>query len=154
MARDVRIVAVGNTFRGDDGVGPYVFAGLAEALPRADLVLSDGEVSGLLDAFQGCSELLLIDAMDGAAAGLPAGSVVRFDGNDAALAEAGLCTSTHAMSVAEAIGLARSLGALPKQLTVIGIAGESFSHGVGLSDAVARAADELIKELIGQYSYA
>jgi hydrogenase maturation protease len=151
MDRNARIITVGNPYRGDDGVGPYVFAGLAQALPGADLVLCDGEVSSLLDAFGGCAEVLLVDAMDAASAGQPAGSVVRLDGEDAALAEAGLRTSTHAMSVAEAIGLARSLGALPKRLSVIAIVGESFAHGAGLSAAVARAADELIKELTEQY---
>ena len=154
MRQGVRIVGVGNPYRGDDGVGPYVLAGLAHALPEANLIISDGEVSGLLTVFESCSELILVDAMDGSATGVPAGTLVHLDGNDEALAESGLRTSTHAMGVAQAIALARSLNSLPEMLTVTAIAGESFSPGEGLSAAVGLAADRLIQQLIEQYAHA
>jgi hydrogenase maturation protease len=142
-----KILAVGNPDRGDDGVGPYVLAGLAGRLPEEDLLCSDGEVSGLIAIFERCSELILIDAMDGPAAGLAPGDVLRLDANDPALAEAPLHASTHAMGVVEAIALARSLGVLPAQLTVIAIAGASFAVGRGISASVAHAAQALIEEL-------
>jgi|TARA_R100000005_G_scaffold96736_1_gene87148 hydrogenase maturation protease len=147
-------VTVGNPYRGDDGVGPYIFAKLSEALPGADLVASDGEVSGLIAAFQGCDELLLVDAVDAEGAGLRPGSVVCLDADDPALADVGLRASTHAMGVSEAIALARSLGSLPDRFTVIAIAGARFNQEMGLSADVMTAADRLVVELTGWYGNA
>ncbi|MBM69779.1 MAG: hydrogenase maturation protease [Haliea sp.] len=154
MARGGRIVTVGNAYRGDDGVGPYVFTRLSETLPGVDLVASDGEVSGLIAAFEGCDELLLIDAVDAVGAGLCPGSVIWLDANDPALADVGLRASTHAMGVAEAIALARSLGSLPDRFTVIAIAGACFGQGQGLSADVTAAADRVVAELSGRYGHA
>ena len=145
------IIGVGNPFRGDDGVGPYVLAGLAQALPELQLLASDGDVGELLSAFERSDELVLIDAVDGAAAGLATGTLMRLRGDDPALASAGLRTSTHAMGVAEAISLAAVLGLLPRSLTILAIAGECFERSEGLSPAVACTADRLIGELIDEH---
>ncbi|WOJ93139.1 hydrogenase maturation protease [Congregibacter variabilis] len=145
------LLAVGNPDRGDDGVGPYVVAGLAGRLPKSKLLYSDGEVSDLIAIFARCSQLVLIDALDGPAAGMAPGQKLCLDANDPALAQAPLHASTHALGVVEAISLARSLEVLPKKLTVIAIAGESFVLGEGLSEAVACAADALIEELAAAF---
>ena len=144
------ILGVGNADRGDDGVGPYVLAGLAGRLPEDKLLYCDGEVSTLIGIFQRCTDLILIDAVDGPAAGLAPGEVLRLDANDPALAKAPLHASTHALGVVEAIALARSLGVLPAKLTVIAIAGEAFGVGEGISAPVSRAADALIEELAAE----
>jgi hydrogenase maturation protease len=141
------ILAVGNSDRGDDGVGPYVLAGLARRVPGAALLSSDGEVSGLLEIFASGPELVLVDAADARSAGLSPGEVLRLDADDPALAGSGLRASTHALGVAEAIALGRSLGVLPRRLTVIAIAGSDFSIGTGLSAPVESAAIALIDEL-------
>jgi len=148
----VRIVGVGNRFRGDDGVGPWVIAALRERLPRASLGVSDGNMSRLLDEFGHCQNLLLIDALDAAAAGLAVGTVVRLDGRDPGLEAAGLHASTHAMGLAEAIARARVLDCVPGELTVIGIAGEHFDHGEALSAPGSEAATALVAELAGELS--
>ena len=48
-------------------------------------------------------------------------------------------TSTHAVGLAEAIELARTLGRLPARLVVYGIEGERFEAGTGLTPAVSAA---------------
>lgn len=149
-----RILGVGNRHRGDDGVGPYVLSGLAGRLPAEQLLSADGEVSGLVDIFARETDLILVDAADGPAAGLASGAVRRMAGGDPDLARCGLRASTHALGVAEAIALARSLDALPEQLLVIAIAGSNFAPGAGLSEPVARAADALIEELAGACAHA
>lgn len=150
IAARPKILAVGNRDRGDDGVGPYVLAGLAERLPDLDLLSSDGEVSRLLAIFEQSPELILIDAADAGAAGMFPGAVWRLHADDPALRQSGLRASSHALGVAEAIALARALGVLPAKLSVIAIAGASFVPGAPLSVAVASAADALIDSLVNE----
>ena len=57
-------------------------------------------------------------------------------------------SSTHALGLAEAVELARSLGRLPQRVVVYGIEGESFAFGKGLSAAVAAAADRVTEEVL------
>ena len=144
-----RILGVGNRHRGDDGVGPYVLAGLAGRLPAEQLLAAEGEGSGLIDIFAREPDLILVDAADAPAAGLAPGAVRRMDAGDPDLGSCGLRASTHALGVAEAIALARSLDALPERLRVIAMGGSEFAPGTGLSEPVARAADALIEELAG-----
>ena len=56
-------------------------------------------------------------------------------------------SSTHALGVAEAIEIARSLGRLPKQVRVYGIEGASFDYGRGLSPEVEKAVEECTKSI-------
>jgi hydrogenase maturation protease len=124
-----------------------VLAGLRGAVGDSELLSCDGEVGALLELFQRAPELILVDAVDGPAAGLRAGELLRLEADDVALEQAALRTSTHAMGVAEAIALARALELLPERLRIIAIAGQSFTPGEGLGESVRRAADELIDEL-------
>jgi hydrogenase maturation protease len=154
MTMAPRILGVGNRHRGDDGVGPYVLAGLVGRIPAGQLLSADGEVSGLLDIFGRERDLILVDAADGPAAGLAPGTVRRMHAGDPDLGSCGLRASTHALGVAEAIALARSLDALPERLVVIAIAGSNFTPGAELSEPVVRAADALIDELAGDFVHA
>ncbi|MEX2469124.1 MAG: hydrogenase maturation protease [Pseudohongiellaceae bacterium] len=154
MGLDTRILGVGNSYRGDDGVGPWVIAALRQRLPRASLAVSDGEMSNLLAEFGGCQALLLIDALDAATAGVDAGTVVRLDGRDAKLEATGLRASTHAMGVAEAVSMAKALDCLPGDFSVIGIAGTCFENREGLSRPVRDAAAALVEELMRELEHA
>jgi len=62
--------------------------------------------------------------------------------------------STHGLGLAEAIELARALGALPPRCVVYAIEGASFEAGAPLtpavSDAVADVALRLEAEIVGQ----
>jgi hydrogenase maturation protease len=146
-----KILAVGNPDRGDDGVGPYVLAGLAGRIPGVELLQADGEVSSLLAIFEQSSTLILIDAADARTAGMAPGDILRLTADDPRLARSGLRASSHALGVAEAIALARTLGLLPARLSIIAIAGACFAPGAALSPAVASAADALREELIEAY---
>jgi hydrogenase maturation protease len=52
-------------------------------------------------------------------------------------------SSTHALGVAEAVGLARALGCLPGRLIAYAVEGENFAPGAGVSPAVAAAVEEV-----------
>jgi hydrogenase maturation protease len=147
------VIGVGNRYRSDDGAGLEVARRLAE-LPGADglnVHEEEGEPVALLDAWDGERVALLVDAVS---SGAPAGTIHRVDASTEALpASLRGSTSTHAVSVAEAIELGRALGRLPERVIVYGIEGAEFSAGSELSGAVAAVIDELaarvLREAIG-----
>jgi hydrogenase maturation protease len=146
----VVVIGVGNEFRGDDGAGPGVIACLPGRLPGdVELVPSDGEPTGLLEAWTGASVAIVVDAVAGPAPGALRRLVL---GQDAAAANEAGVASTHGLGVETAIGLAAALGRLPTVLIVHCIEGADFSYGRGLSEPVAAAigslADAIVADVI------
>jgi len=66
--------------------------------------------------------------------------VHRLDASDRALPPDPFRASTHHVSLAETVELARALGRLPEQTVVYGIEGGSFAVGEPLTPEVAAAA--------------
>ena len=154
MSATTKLVGVGNRYRGDDGVGLVVLQQLGERLPHSMLVVSDGELTGLLELFEQNSEVVIIDALEAQDGKLKAGSILHLNPAVDGLEDTGLRASTHAMGLAEAIEMARALDSLPQQLRIIGIVGEEFSNRQGLTPAVQLAADQVVRELLEEYSHA
>ena len=102
------------------------------------------EVAGLLDAWAGHDDVLVLDAV---ASGEPPGTLHRYAAADGPLPAAFSSFSTHGFGLAEAIELARALGKLPRRLTVYGIEGEDFRSGEGLTPAVEAAVGWVVSEL-------
>jgi hydrogenase maturation protease len=144
----VTIIGVGNVMRGDDGVGILAVQRLRERLPEARIVESNGDFAQILDAIEREDAVILIDAMR-----CPAGpgTVHRIDGHAGQFPRNLFRTSSHAVGVAEAIELARTLGRLPGRLVFYGVAGAQFAAGDpisvevdrGLTEVVARVVDEV-----------
>jgi hydrogenase maturation protease len=134
------IIGIGNPARGDDGVGMRVVEtlGLSEIVRR-----HDGEPASLLALWEGHEEVVLVDAVS---AGQPAGTVVEIDVTRSVL-PAALCHSTHALGPAEAVELARALGKLPPQITLLGVEGGDYSFGAGLSPPVDTAVGEVVRRV-------
>jgi hydrogenase maturation protease len=129
------IVGVGNAYRGDDAAGLLVAR-------RLGGIALEGDPSALLDLFHGVSCAVVIDAVRSDA---PPGRIHRFDASAAPLPDSvRSSSSTHAVGVAEAIELARTLGRLPERLIVYGIEGARFDGGTGVTRAVAEAIDEVV----------
>ena len=141
------IVAVGAHLRGDDAAGLVV----AEQLRRAGTSLPVHEVTGdlteLLDIWDGVAEVWLVDAL---CSGCHPGTVVEIDllAPDAPSLEAAGLRSSHALGVAEVLALGRQLGRLPGRLVAIGIEGADFGLGRSLSAPVARAADKVTRDIL------
>lgn len=130
-ARDL-VIGIGNAARGDDAAGLI-------AARRLGGLEHEGDPLALLDVWEGADSAVLIDAVRSGAA---AGTVHRFDAAGGRLpAWSRSSTSTHAVGLAEAIELARTLGRLPARLVVYGIEGEHFEAGTGLTPAVSAAVD-------------
>jgi hydrogenase maturation protease len=132
------VIAVGNVFRGDDGVGPEL-AGRVRALdlPRVVVVEALGDV-GLIDAWAGHDSVILLDAVHSGAA---PGTVIRRDLIAAPLPRDWFRLSSHQLGVADAVELGRTMARLPSRLVFVGIEGERFDSGIGLSPRVAASLD-------------
>jgi hydrogenase maturation protease len=136
------VCCVGNRFRGDDAVALVVGERLRAELPGdALLVVHEGEPTALIDDWGGSDALWVVDAVS---SGAEPGTVRRLDASETALPAELFRTSTHHVSLAEAVELARALGQLPDRAVVIGIEGGTFTVGEELSPAVAEAVDQVV----------
>jgi hydrogenase maturation protease len=142
------VVGIGNPSRGDDGVGIAVARRLRERdLPRVRVVESNGDVGTVMQAFADYAQVILVDASHG---GARPGAVRRFDARAERLPLALGGSSTHGLGLAEAIELARALGALPPSVAVYAIEGRAFDRGDPLSRAVAAAALEVEERIVSE----
>ncbi len=148
--RRVRVVGVGNRYRGDDGAGLAAAQRLGEtANVPVTLLDAIGDGTALLEAWREADTVIVLDAMRSGAA---PGTVRRLGGDEdtpAAVAAAlsagrGAGGSTHGLGVADAIALGDALGRLPRRLVLIGIEGARFDTGGALSPEVERAIDRAV----------
>ncbi len=140
------VIGIGNEYRGDDGVGRIVARRIAAlGIAGVSVCEASGESLTLMELWRGAGRVLLVDALK---SGAEPGTVMRMDAGSAPLpAEFVQQCSTHALSLAEAVELARSLGQLPPEVVIYGIEGLSFEHGNRLTPTVARAAEEAVERI-------
>jgi len=140
LPASVFVIGIGNPDRGDDGVGPYLAAGLAGGVPG--VVVDGGEVP---ESYVGkvreakATLVLLLDAME---AGLAPGSIVCVD---AASLTSATPVSTHRVPLRLlAKYITSETGA---QVFVLGIQKADSRYGSAMSPEVRRAADQLCAAL-------
>lgn len=152
-APTVTVIAIGNPYRRDDGAGGAVLASLREQFEddrRVRLVELDGESVRLVQAWEGSSTVWIVDAVR---SGRPAGSFHEVDATRLAdLDDTGArLGGGHLLGLGDAVALAEVLDLLPADLRVLGVEGETFDDGEGLSastqDGVAAAAAFLTAEV-------
>ncbi|HEY7626212.1 MAG TPA: hydrogenase maturation protease [Ilumatobacteraceae bacterium] len=140
MTTATALIGVGNPWRGDDGVGHEVVVRAGRQLTvDHEVVLCNGEPSGLLEAWSGRDLAVIVDATHGG--GRP-GTVRVW--TDEAPAPSPAVAGSHALGVSHALALADALGRSPARLVVIGIEADDVSPGHGLSAVVAAAIDEAV----------
>lgn len=141
----VLVIGIGNRWRQDDGVGPWVADRLRE---RGLAVLEhSGEGAGLIEIWDGAGSVIVVDAT---ASGAPAGTCFRLDGLTETLPRHFFRYSSHLFGLAEAIATARTLGRLPQSLIIHGIEGADFGFGDALSAVVAEAAAAVVERILGE----
>lgn len=144
--KPIRVIGIGNTDRGDDGLGLQVVNELYDRLPEhVSAVENSGEVSTLMDCLEEGEVVYLVDA---ATMGLPPGTLRVFDVSHKPLPALGGYYSTHAMGLKEAVELARALQVLPPVCRVFAVEAVDFEHGHGLSDAVAAAVPRVVNAVL------
>lgn len=158
------VIGIGNPDRGDDGVGAAVIERLAAVgLPgvgeTCELVALDGEVAGLIEAWDRRRLAIVVDAISLEATG-PEGGDDEPDRSTSGGGSPGDLhrlvvggerlgsrfagpTSTHGIGLAEAVELARALGRLPDRLVIHGVQLAQVKPGSGLSAAVGAAVSDL-----------
>jgi len=145
----ITVIGIGNPYRRDDGAASAVLAALASRWgddPRVRLVELDGESARLMQAWEGSDAVWIVDAVR---SGRPSGSVHEVDARHLAdLDDTGKrLGGGHLMGLGEAVELARALDRLPAELRILGIEGDDFGDGEGLSagatEGVARAVEVL-----------
>lgn len=140
------VIGIGNQMRRDDAAGLEVARRLRLTKPPGvEVMEQEGEPAGLIDAWAGADEALVID---GVSSGAEPGTLHRFEASEEPLPTELFRPSTHALGVADAVELARELGRLPRRrLVVYGIEGEDFEVGEGLTPPVQGAVERLVMDL-------
>ena len=131
------VAAVGNRLRGDDAAGPLVADALRAARAPVHLVEAATDPLTLLDAWADDDTVFVVDAVASDAA---PGTIHELGADDAGLLPEPPGGSTHGFGLAATVALARTLGRLPRQLTILGIEGRQFEMGAPPHPAVRRAA--------------
>jgi hydrogenase maturation protease len=147
MQPEIRVIGVGNVFRGDDAAGLEVARKIREMhLPRVLVLESGGGAGHLTQLWEDRAPAILIDAVQ---SGAKPGLVYRFDAAAGPIPTGYFpAHSTHSLGVVESIELARVLNQLPACLIVFGIEGKSFEPGGALSPEVAQAMPEVVRRVV------
>jgi hydrogenase maturation protease len=142
----IKIIGVGNAWRGDDAAGLMVARRLRqENFPQVEISENLGTAGAIADAWRGAAGVIIVDAV--VTNGFP-GGIYRFDAHDpAATLSVSRSASSHGWGVAEALALGRLFQELPPLLIVYGIEGVSYNLGEGLSPAVAAAIPEAVRQI-------
>jgi len=145
---DIRFIGVGNEYRQDDGVGPFIarHIGLLQ-LPGAHTVEIQRDATRLMDIWQGAEIVFVFDAVY---SGGTAGAVYRLDAVKEPLADDLFQLSTHKMGIVEAVELSRVLNMLPSALIFYGIEGKNFGQGQGFSLPCKRSAMNVIRRVLAE----
>jgi hydrogenase maturation protease len=106
------VIGVGNEYRRDDGAGLAVVTSLRDRVgPGAELVLTDGEPTRLIEVWTGAALAVVFDAVRADPPRL--GRVHRFV-RDRPLAGATRTASSHGFGLDDAIRLARAKAGPPR----------------------------------------
>jgi len=150
MASDRKplLIAVGNDHRGDDAIGPIVARRLRARVGDAARVVEVAtEGTRLLDLWDREAFVIVVDAVT---SGRPAGTVHRIEPAADGLPSSLAPTSTHGLSLAEAVTLGRTLGRMPRRLVVYGVEGARFHVGAPLSPEVAAAVPAVVDRIVDE----
>jgi hydrogenase maturation protease len=175
--RGVVVIGVGNEFRRDDGIGPEVLSRLrGHAADGVRLVASDGEPARMIEAWTGARLAVVIDAVLAGPpppAHLPIPASPSLSTSSFTVPHHSPCpgrlhrivvdrtpagdvhtVSTHGLGLGESVALARALDRMPERLIVHAVEVTDVGRGVGLTPAVAAAADALTAAVLRDLQHA
>ncbi len=144
--RHVVIAAVGCEYRRDDGAGPAVLERLCGRAGDAEVLGPLASPLDLLGAWDGAGLAIVVDAVDtGAEPGELLVVEVDTGAPSGVHALPASRASSHGLGVMETLRLSCALGSAPARLVLVGIGGEDFSEGVGLSPVVSSAVERAVR---------
>jgi len=139
----MRVIGCGNTDRGDDCVGILVARRLREL--GLDAIEHSGDGFALLELWQGCDDIVLVDAM---VSGEAPGTVSVWNPLSRPVRAQDYRCSTHVFGPAEAIEIGRALGRLPRRIRIYGIEAREFELGSEANAEVLEAVDRVVCDLL------
>ena len=153
-ANPILIAACGNALAGDDAFGPAVASELSRMnVPGVDTVDLGNRPAALLDELEGRQAVCVVDAAMSEV--MPPGELLEMDffcrhGIRLAVDEV---VSTHGLSIASQLSLARKLGQLPHEVHLVAAVLDDVKFGTPMSYRIAEQvipACELIKRWVAR----
>ncbi len=141
----VVVAGVGSEYRRDDGAGPAVAARTVEQSPTTHDIGPLVDPLDLLGRWDRADLAIVIDAMRSGAA---PGTVRVLELTGAATSSVPGVTSTHGIGVPGVLRLAQAIDQAPGRVIVVGIEGEDFGRGPGLSPAVDAAIPVAVRRVV------
>lgn len=139
------VIGIGNEHRGDDAAGLWVARRLRPRLEgRGEVLELSSEGTRLLDAWDGAGLVVVVDAVT---SGRPVGTIHRMEVGPGPLPASLAATSTHGISLAQAVALGQALGRLPRRLLIFGLEGTRFAAGDELSPELRPAIEAVSAEV-------
>lgn len=142
----LKIIGVGNEWRGDDAVGLLVVRRLkAGRLPEVSIAECRGTVTVVREAWRDAAGVIVVDAV---VSGGPPGTIYRFNAHGGGVpVQLSRSPSSHGWGVAEALALGQLFQELPPYLIIYGIEGQNFGPGQEVSQEVAAAIPEAARSI-------
>jgi hydrogenase maturation protease len=148
----VVVAGFGSSDRHDDGVGATVAEQAALRVSPSSYVGPLSDPLDLLGVWDGADLVVVVDALR---SGAPVGTVhtleIEVDHASHHVRSAPITAgeaSTHGLGLVAVLRLARALGQAPRRLVVVGIEGERFDLGHGLSDVVEAAVPDAVQRVV------
>ena len=144
--QNIVVLGVGNTIHSDDGFGVHAMRRL-EGDPRLPegVTVIDGGTQGLelLAFLHGCSQLLLLDAVD---FGATPGTIIRFAGDELK----GLTTGSnvHQLGVADLLSTLPLVSDIETKIVILGVQPASTDWGTELSSPVEAAVGTVVEQAV------
>jgi hydrogenase maturation protease len=136
------IIGLGNEFTHDDAVGLIAARRLREqGLPAEE---HEGDLLTLIERWKHEENLILIDAIS---SGAMPGTLHRLDVSDSFPNRDLFKNSTHALGLADAVEMSRTLGTLPPHVIVFGIEVRDVTAGMGLSSEIEQSLPLLVDQV-------
>jgi len=141
-----KVIGLGNTLLGDDGVGVHVVNELQKMqLPLGVEVLDGGSCGlGLLSLMEGAEQVIIVDAL---ACGQKPGSLVKLAPRQLKLQVREKAPSPHYLSLLQTLELADVLG-YRQRVLIIGVAPKNLGPGTRLSPQVQAAIPQVIESIL------
>ncbi len=133
------LVALGHSFRRDDGVGPA----LLKAFPGCEGYHSQGDPLGLMLALQDHQRAVVVDCMEGASPG----RIHRWVWGQNPPEQYSPKLSSHTLPLFSILELLEKTGKLPREVVIYALEGQDFGWGEGFSGPVEAAIPELTTRL-------
>ena len=142
----LKVIGVGNAWRGDDAVGLLVARRLkAYQLPQVEIAECRGTVTAVREAWKDAAGVIVVDAV--VSGGHP-GAIYRFNAHGGGVpVQLSRSLSSHGWGVAEALALGNVFQELPPWLIIYGIEGKNFGPGQEVSPEVAAAIPEAARRI-------